>query len=176
MPDDIDLTSGSTGAPSPHPRDVRVEDGIHLTHLKKSSDTPGPRCRFCPGHEFRRSRFRPRDVFRLLLLRYPVRCLRCRQRQTVTVFAAARAESSKARIERAPEPTDSWRNFTLDRHPEFVAAHQPLVAVPVAASAPTPLRPSEPPKTRMQPIPVPPPPSRIAVVNARRDNVENAIW
>jgi hypothetical protein len=176
MSGEMDFDAGSTGAASTHLRDVRAKDGIHLTHLKKASEPPAPRCRFCPGHEFRRSRFRARDALRLLLLRYPVRCLRCRQRQTITVFAAARAESWKVRIERTPEPTDSWPIFTLDRRPEFIAAPQPLVAIPVAASASTPVRPPEPLQPRWRPIPVPPPPSRAADVAPRWDGDENAIW
>jgi hypothetical protein len=172
MPDEIDLASGLTGTASPNLRDARVENGIHLTPLKKARAASGPRCRFCPGHEFRRSRFRPKDAFKLLLLRYPVRCLRCRQRQTINVFAARRAESSKARTECPPNPTDSWRNFTLDRRPDFAATAQPMVPVPAA----TPVRSMEPLQPRLQPVPVPPPPPRIAVVTARRSSDENAIW
>ncbi len=45
-------------------------------------------CQFCPGQAFRRSRLRIGDVQGLFLMRYPVRCLRCGQRQTVS-FAIA---------------------------------------------------------------------------------------
>jgi hypothetical protein len=173
MPGENDLDSGSFPVATPHPQDVRGENGIHLTPLKKMASL-GPRCRFCPGREFRRSRFRPRDSVHLLLLRYPVRCLRCRQRQMISVFAAARAESSKVRIERTPEPADTWRNWTIDRRPEFVA-----VPPPVRAPADAPVQPLQ---QRPQSIPVasqptpPTQPSRISIVAPRRDNDENAIW
>ena len=45
-------------------------------------------CQFCPGQAFRRSRLRARDLQDLFVMRYPVRCLRCGQRQTVS-FAIA---------------------------------------------------------------------------------------
>ncbi len=45
-------------------------------------------CHFCPGQAFRRSRLRMQDIQDLLLMRYPVRCLRCGQRQAVS-FAIA---------------------------------------------------------------------------------------
>lgn len=45
-------------------------------------------CQFCPGQAFRRSRLRIQDLQGLFLMRYPVRCLRCGQRQAVS-FAVA---------------------------------------------------------------------------------------
>ena len=41
-------------------------------------------CQFCVGQKFRRSRLRGADIRQLLLMRYPVRCTRCSQRQTVS--------------------------------------------------------------------------------------------
>jgi hypothetical protein len=46
-------------------------------------------CVFCPGQAFRRSRLRSKDLKFLLLMRYPVRCLRCSQRQLVSFTLAA---------------------------------------------------------------------------------------
>jgi hypothetical protein len=46
-------------------------------------------CVFCPGQSFRRSRLRSKDLKFLLLMRYPVRCLRCSQRQLVSFTLAA---------------------------------------------------------------------------------------
>lgn len=46
-------------------------------------------CQFCVGRNFRRSRWRKGDLKQLLLMRYPVRCLRCSQRQWVSFSVAA---------------------------------------------------------------------------------------
>lgn len=45
-------------------------------------------CQFCVGRNFRRSRWRKADMKQLLLMRYPVRCLRCSQRQWVSFSVA----------------------------------------------------------------------------------------
>lgn len=46
------------------------------------------RCQFCVGQRFRRSRLRAADLKHLLLMRYPVRCLFCSQRQMVSFTVA----------------------------------------------------------------------------------------
>ena len=45
-------------------------------------------CQFCVGQRFRRSRLRVGDIKHLLLMRYPVRCLFCSQRQLVSFTVA----------------------------------------------------------------------------------------
>ena len=45
-------------------------------------------CQFCVGQRFRRSHLRMSDLPQLLLMRYPVRCTRCGQRQTVSFTIA----------------------------------------------------------------------------------------
>ena len=45
-------------------------------------------CEFCVGRKFRRSRLRAADIRQLLLMRYPVRCTRCSQRQNVSFTIA----------------------------------------------------------------------------------------
>ena len=45
-------------------------------------------CQFCVGREFRRSRLRKADIKQIFYLRYPVRCLRCSQRQMVSFSVA----------------------------------------------------------------------------------------
>ena len=45
-------------------------------------------CQFCVGRAFRRSRLRSSDLSQLFLMRYPVRCLRCSQRQMVSFTVA----------------------------------------------------------------------------------------
>jgi hypothetical protein len=46
-------------------------------------------CQYCPAQSFRRSRVRARDLQDLFFMRYPVRCLRCGQRQLVSFTVAS---------------------------------------------------------------------------------------
>ncbi|GAC1355837.1 MAG: hypothetical protein NVSMB3_01470 [Acidobacteriaceae bacterium] len=55
------------------------------------------RCQFCVGQSFRRSRLRGEDLRSLLLMRYPVRCLRCSQRQLVSFTIAGISLASHVR-------------------------------------------------------------------------------
>ena len=70
------------------------------------------RCHFCPGTSFRRSRFRAKDLRRLLLFQYPVRCLRCSQRQYVSFTLAGLSIASRVRHQRPPRPDETWMNWT----------------------------------------------------------------
>ena len=56
--------------------------------LEKLSGGVPVHCQFCVGQKFRRSRLRSGDIPQLLLMRYPVRCMRCSQRQTVSFTVA----------------------------------------------------------------------------------------
>src|SRR5215472_1862633 len=58
-------------------------------------------CQFCPGQAFRRSRLRSSDFWEILLMRYPVRCLRCSQRQTVSFTVAGISVPSHVKQRRA---------------------------------------------------------------------------
>lgn len=40
-------------------------------------------CRVCDSTKFRLSSLRPGDVFRMLILQYPIRCMECGKRNTV---------------------------------------------------------------------------------------------
>ncbi len=61
-------------------------------------------CQFCVGQRFRRSRLRLGDIPQLLLMRYPVRCARCNQRQTVSFTVAAVSIPSDVRHRHRPAP------------------------------------------------------------------------
>ncbi|MDQ2833242.1 MAG: hypothetical protein M3Y50_05725 [Acidobacteriota bacterium] len=63
------------------------------------------RCQYCSGQSFRRSTLRGEDFPQLLLMRYPVRCLRCSQRQGVSFTVAGVSISSKVRPSRAKRGT-----------------------------------------------------------------------
>jgi ribosomal protein L37E len=45
-------------------------------------------CAFCGNPQFRRSRLRASDIPELLMLRYPLRCTRCGQRQYNNLYVA----------------------------------------------------------------------------------------
>jgi hypothetical protein len=45
-------------------------------------------CQVCSGQGFRRSRLRAEDFKQIFMMRYPVRCLRCGQRQMVSFTVA----------------------------------------------------------------------------------------
>jgi hypothetical protein len=57
-------------------------------------------CQFCPGQGFRRSSLRTTDIQDLFLMRYPVRCLRCGQRQKVSFAVASVAIPSHVKQRR----------------------------------------------------------------------------
>jgi hypothetical protein len=76
-------------------------------------------CQFCSGQNFRRSTLRSDDIGQVLLMRYPVRCLRCGQRQMVSYTVASLALSSSIKPRRRHRPVDPskrWIDFT--RHPD----------------------------------------------------------
>src|ERR1700712_2676106 len=58
-------------------------------------------CQFCPAQAFRRSRLRPEDIKQLLMMRYPVRCLRCSQRQMVSFTVAGISVQSNGKQRKA---------------------------------------------------------------------------
>jgi hypothetical protein len=75
-------------------------------------------CQFCSGQNFRRSSLRSDDFTQILLMRYPVRCLRCGQRQMASFTIASLAVSSSFKPRRRHRPVDPsrrWIDFT--RHP-----------------------------------------------------------
>jgi hypothetical protein len=56
------------------------------------------KCALCASSTFRTSRLRISDVVRLLLLQYPVRCKKCRERSFASLmFALNLRQASKAR-------------------------------------------------------------------------------
>jgi hypothetical protein len=58
-------------------------------------------CQFCPCQSFRRSRVRMADIKQMFLMRYPVRCLRCSQRQLVSFTIAGISVPSHVKQRRA---------------------------------------------------------------------------
>src|ERR1700733_2018631 len=106
-------------------------EGSRRRHLPHSSRNRTPylgvdpyhgvpiQCQFCSGKDFRRSTLRSEDFTEILLMRYPVRCLRCGQRQMVSYTVASLSLSSSIKPRRRHRPVDPskrWIDFT--RHPD----------------------------------------------------------
>jgi hypothetical protein len=78
--DQSDRDRGKHHAHSSHNNDLysdmSVSNGVPL------------RCQYCSHQSFRRSSLRSSDLKQIFLMRYPVRCLRCGQRQMVSFTVA----------------------------------------------------------------------------------------
>ena len=69
-------------------------------------------CYFCGNTRFRRSRVRFFDMRELLLLRYPLRCMRCNQRQYGSFLVAGLALQPKSHGSRVARGSDTWKAWT----------------------------------------------------------------
>ena len=69
-------------------------------------------CQYCPGQSFRRSRLRAQDLKHLFFMRYPVRCLRCGQRQTVSFTVAGISVPSHVKQRRARHTLDEHKHWS----------------------------------------------------------------
>jgi hypothetical protein len=71
-------------------------------------------CTFCGHARFRRSRLRFHDLAELLMLRYPLRCMRCSQRQynAVNVALLSMPPRSKSGRITTDGPGSSWQSWT----------------------------------------------------------------
>lgn len=69
-------------------------------------------CQYCSGQSFRRSRLRSEDFLQMFLMRYPVRCLRCSQRQMVSFTVAGLSHSSLTKHTRAVRTDETWKHWT----------------------------------------------------------------
>jgi len=93
------------------------ESALTSTEAVVAMEDMGAQCKFCRGRIFRRSRFKVKDLWGLLILRYPVRCLVCSKRQRVTVVVARKARSSKLRQVRAARELNPWANWSSGAGP-----------------------------------------------------------
>lgn len=76
-------------------------------------------CVFCTNPTFRRSRVRIHDLRELLLLRYPMRCMRCNQRQygyLLTAGLALGPRSQSTRVARGKETWKAWTESEMNGH------------------------------------------------------------
>ena len=94
-------TSGQTTQPADEPKFVTQTFGQDdLEDYAEDRAGVAIRCQYCIGQRFRRSRLRGEDIKGLLLMRYPVRCLRCSQRQLVSFTIAGISLASHVRPQR----------------------------------------------------------------------------
>jgi hypothetical protein len=69
------------------------------------------KCRHCGSTGFRPSRLRKTDIFRLLILRYPIRCRDCQQRKFVSFPVALKVRhDNKLRHEEERRRKDNDRS------------------------------------------------------------------
>jgi len=76
-------------------------------------------CPFCGNAHFRRSRLRFTDLAEVMMLRYPVRCTRCSQRQFTDLYIAMLSHAPKYRGERLAQGPDSWKSWTGQTSPSL---------------------------------------------------------
>lgn len=69
-------------------------------------------CQFCPGQGFRRSTLRAEDLKDIFLMRYPVRCLRCSQRQLVSFTVAGVSVPSHVKQRRAKQTVSQQKHWS----------------------------------------------------------------
>jgi hypothetical protein len=93
----------------PQPLPLQKREAIPQDQLDDPLDI---RCQFCPGQTFRRSRLRARDIFPILMMRYPARCIRCGQRQAVSFLVAGVAVPSNVKQARVQRNTATWKDWT----------------------------------------------------------------
>jgi hypothetical protein len=90
-------------------------------------------CQYCSGQTFRRSTIRSEDLTEILLMRYPVRCLRCSQRQMVSFTIASLAISSSVKPSRKPRTLNAssqWKEPAGVSGPDTPTSSQSLQGNP----------------------------------------------
>ena len=121
-------------------------------------------CEFCGYNRFRRSRFRFPDLLELLRLRYPMRCMRCSQRQYHDVNLALLSVGPKAEGPRIAEGIETWQNWTRSTPQTPLSTRPMTTAVGTRAQRLT--------KTTGTSVTAAAPPARTP----QRNNGENGIW
>ena len=101
------------------PRVTTVEDREWKAKIEPYGATPTMHlepgvigCLFCANTKFRRSRVRFHDLRELLLLRYPMRCMRCNQRQYGYFLTAGLALAPRGHGVRMSRGSDTWKAWT----------------------------------------------------------------
>ena len=94
------------------------------TTESSADKTPRPRggCQFCKGTRFLRSGLRAADLGPLFLLHYPVRCLRCRQRQFTDFLTASLSLAAGSPVYSEQKKRENWGAWTSGSDRETVEA------------------------------------------------------
>jgi hypothetical protein len=79
-------------------------------------------CQFCKGRRFLRSGLRPSDFGPIFLLHYPVRCLRCRQRQFTDFMTASLSLAAGSPVYSSHKKRDNWGAWTSGSDRETIEA------------------------------------------------------
>ncbi len=97
------------------PREMWMDTGAQSRELERMHHGVPIQCQFCVGQKFRRSRLRGGDIRQLLLMRYPVRCTRCSQRQAVSFTVAGISIPSYVRSRDRGKPSSGYARSQLTR-------------------------------------------------------------
>ena len=98
-------------------------------------------CQYCPAQDFRRSRLRFEDFKFIFMMRYPVRCLRCSQRQFVSFVIAAISIPSHIKQRRARRTLNQHKHWSEPGKPSTEAttpSHQESTAAADSNPSPPP--------------------------------------
>ncbi len=123
----MSTTSSSSGSGSHDSNGKRRTRPVNrkTVSLSASRGAVPIQCQYCSGQVFRRSRLRSEDLRQILLMRYPVRCLRCSQRQMVSFTVAGISLSSLTHHPRPVRTEDTWRHWTEPSESSTHIAIQP---------------------------------------------------
>ncbi|HXB61331.1 MAG TPA: hypothetical protein VNU94_00605 [Acidobacteriaceae bacterium] len=79
-------------------------------------------CQFCKGRRFLRSGLRVSDIGSIFLLHYPVRCLRCRQRQFTDFMTASLSLAAGSPVYSEHKKRENWGAWTSGSDREAIEA------------------------------------------------------
>ncbi len=79
-------------------------------------------CQFCKGRRFLRSGLRASDIGSIFLLHYPVRCLRCRQRQFTDFMTASLSLAAGSPVYSEHKTRENWGAWTSGSDREAIEA------------------------------------------------------
>jgi DNA-directed RNA polymerase subunit RPC12/RpoP len=82
-------------------------------------------CEYCGYNRFRRSRVRFPDLFEAARMRFPMRCMRCSQRQYQSVDIFLLSAPAKSHGPRLAAGVDTWQNWTKST-PETPTSTRPM--------------------------------------------------
>jgi hypothetical protein len=79
-------------------------------------------CQFCKSRRFLRSSLRASDIGSIFFLHYPVRCLRCRQRQFTDFMTASLSLAAGSPVYSEQKKRENWGAWTSGSDREAIEA------------------------------------------------------